>query len=263
MNFCEEMQLTSTRNPLLQSIRRAAATGRPTEEGLIVAEGPHLLEEALRGEWRIEQLFATLAARDRYANLIGAADAEIVEVSARAFASLAATENSQEVLALLRPKNWSWEDLAGSSALFVVLDALQDPGNCGTIVRSAEAFGATGVILLKGSARVANGKFLRASAGSILRLPFLEGWGAGDLLGRTRSAGINLYALAQSADRDVAEADFRSRCALIVGSEGRGLSPELANNVQPISIRTAKVESLNAAVACSVALFEARKQRSS
>lgn len=255
------MQLTSAQNPLLQSIRRAATAGRPTGEGLIVAEGPHLIEEALRSEWRIEQLLATPAARDRYAGLLSAADAGIVEVSARAFRSIAATEHSQEVLALLRPKAWSWHHLAASRPLIVVLDAIQDPGNAGTIVRSAEAFRATGVILLNGSAHVANGKFLRAAAGSIFRTPFLEAWQPADLLAHARAAGIKLYALSQSAANDLSEADFRPPCALIIGSEGRGLTPELAKNVLQISIHTAKVESLNAAVACSIALFEARRQR--
>lgn len=256
------MQLTSARNPLLQSIRRAAAAGRPTDDGLIVAEGPHLLEEALRGAWRIEQLFATAAARDRYADLLARADAELFEVSSRAFASVAATETSQEVLALLRPKTWSWNDLASPGALIAVLDAIQDPGNAGTIARSAEAFGATGIVFLKGSAHVANGKFLRASAGSIFRIPFLEDWQPGDLLAHARPDRLKLYALSQSADSDLAQADLRPPCALIVGSEGRGLTPELARHVHQISIRTAQVESLNAAIACSIALFEARKQRS-
>lgn len=257
------MPLTSAKNPLLQRIRRAANAGRPTEDGLIVAEGPHLLAEALNSQWRIEQLFATPGGRDRHAHLLSAADAEIVEVSTRAFASVAATETSQEVLALLRPRIWSWKDLAGPHAFVVVLDALQDPGNSGTIVRSAEAFGATGIILLKGSARVANGKFLRATAGSIFRMPFLEGQEPGSLLAQAQADGIRTYALCQSAQADLAQTDFRLPCALIVGSEGRGLSAELATNVQQLSIRTAQVESLNAAVACSIALFEARKQRGS
>ncbi len=257
------MQLTSAKNPLLQRIRRAATSGRTTEDGLIIAEGPHLVEEALRSEWRIEQIFATPTARDRHADLLGRADAEIVEVSSRAFASMSGTESSQEVLALLRPKTWSWNDLAGRSALIAVLDALQDPGNAGAIVRSAEAFGATGVVFLKGSAHVANGKFLRATAGSIFRMPFLEDWQNPDLLTRTQAEGIKLYALSQSAGFDLAQTDLRQPCALIIGSEGRGLTPELAKRVHQISIRTAKVESLNAAVACSIALFEARRQRSS
>src|SRR5438045_60663 len=160
------MQLTSTKNPVLQAIRRAAAAGRPTEDGLIVAEGPHLVEEASGGEWQIAQVFATARARARHSKLLLKVDAEIVEVSERAFASTAATDSTQEVLALMRPRHWSWKDLLGARALLVVLDGIQDPGNAGTIVRSAEAFGATGVVFLKGCVRVAHGELLRAAAGS-------------------------------------------------------------------------------------------------
>jgi len=256
------MQLTSTKNPLLQSIRRAAAEGRPTDSGLIVAEGPHLLAEALRGKWQIEQVFATPGARGRFADLLSRTDAEIVEISARAFESIAATETSQEVLALLRPSAGRWEELVAGRALIVVLDAVQDPGNAGTIVRSAEAFGATGVMLLRGCARVANGKLLRATAGSIFRLPFLEGWPPNEFLAVAERHKLMLYALDQTAGAGLSEADFRPPSALAVGSEARGIGAELANHMQRISIPTVNVESLNAAVACSIALFEAHRQRS-
>jgi RNA methyltransferase, TrmH family len=256
------MQLTSTKNPVLQSIRRAAAGGRATEDGLIVAEGPHLLEEALRGRWTIEQIFATPEARARYADLLRRADAEIVEVPARAFAAIASTETTREVLALLRPRAWNWGDLLGSNPLLVVLDAIQDPGNAGTILRSAEAFGATGAVLLQGCARIANGKFLRGAAGSLFRVPLVEGWEPGGFLAQARQEALRVYALDQRARATLEKADFRLPSTLLVGSEGRGLSPELAHHVHPISIPTAKVESLNAAVACSIALFEARRQRS-
>ena len=257
------MQLTSTKNPLLQGIRRAAAAGRPTEDGLIVAEGPHLLEEALRGEWRIEQVFATPGARDRHRDVLSRTDAEVVEVSARAFGSLAATETTQELLALLGPRAWRWDELVIGSALVVVLDAIQDPGNAGTIVRSAEAFGATGVVLLKGCARVANGKFLRASAGSMFRVPFLEGWEADEFVAQARRVDLRLYALKQEADTSLEEADFRIASAVVVGSEAHGISTDLARHAKAISIPTANVESLNAAIAGSIALFEARRQRTS
>ncbi len=119
-------------------------------------------------------MFTTPAARDRHAELLSRVDAELIEVSSRAFASLASTETTQEVLALLQPRRWSWEDLTPATALVLVLDGVQDPGNAGAIVRSAEAFGATGVVFLEKCARVANAKFLRATAGSIFRLPYLE-----------------------------------------------------------------------------------------
>jgi len=257
-----QMQLTSTKNPLLQSIRRAAAAGRPTEDGLIVAEGPHLLEEALRGEWQIERVFATPGALNRHADLLSRTDTEIREISARAFDSVAATEASQELLALLRPRAWNWEELVAGQALVVVLDALQDPGNAGTIVRSAEAFGATGVVLLQGSVRIANGKFLRATAGSIFRVPFVESWEANEFITQAQRRSLVLYALVPAAGTILAEADFRQPCALAVGSEAHGMSPEMVRYMRPISIPTVNVESLNAAIACSITLFEAQKQRS-
>ncbi len=255
------MELTSTKNPLLQEIRRAAAEGRPTEAGLIAVEGPHLLEEALRGEWMIARIFVTPDGRKRYAHLLRAAECEIVDVSARAFASTAATETTQEVLALLQPRDWVWDDLTRGTALIVVLDGVQDPGNAGTIVRSAEAFGATGLVFLKGCARVANGKFLRATAGSIFRLPFLEGMASADLIRHMRTSDFELYALAPSTGTRISEADLRKSCAVAVGSEGAGVSSELLANAQALSIPTRAVESLNAAVACSITLFVAQQQR--
>ncbi len=256
------MQLTSAKNPVLQKIRRAAAAGEPTVDGLIVAEGPHLIAEALRSEWRIDRVFTTPKARDRFASLLGEADAELIEVSERALASTAATESPQELLALLEPRKWSWEELTGVNSLIVVLDGIQDPGNAGTIVRSAEAFGATGVVFLKGCARVANGKLLRATAGSIFRIPFLERIGAEEFVNQAEFARLAVYALTQGGRTPLSEADLRRDCALAVGSEGRGVSSELLAAARTISIPAIKVESLNAAVASSIALFEAQRQRS-
>lgn len=256
------MQLTSPKNPLIQRIHRAAAAGRPTEDGLIVIEGPHLLEEAIRGEWQIAQIFATPGAHDRYSHLLRGTDAEVVDLSARAFTSAAATETPQDVLAVVRPRAWTWTDLLGQqSALVIALDSIQDPGNAGTIVRSAEAFGATGVVFLKGCARVSNGKLLRASAGSIFRMPFLEAVTVRDFTGHAQREQLPIYALTAQASATLEDADLRSRCALAVGGEGAGVSAELLAAAQAISIPTAHVESLNAAIACSVALFEAQRRR--
>jgi RNA methyltransferase, TrmH family len=129
------MEITSTRNPLLQKIRKAVLAGRPTEDGLIVAEGPHLLEEALRGSWRVEQVLTTPAGRIKYADLLQRVDAEVVEVAGPAFESAADTQHSQQILALLKPRNWNWDELLGKTALLTVMDGIQDPGNAGTIVR--------------------------------------------------------------------------------------------------------------------------------
>jgi TrmH family RNA methyltransferase len=220
-----------------------------------------LLEEAVRGEWKIEQVLTTVRARARYSQLLPKVDAKIVEVSERAFASAATTETTQEVLALVRPRIWSWKDLLCPSALVIALDGIQDPGNAGTIVRSAEAFGATGVVFLKGCVRVANGKLLRAGAGSLFRVPFLEAIETAELVQQLRLEGIRLYALTINASATLDDADLQSGCALAVGSEGLGITRELLAAAHALSIPTARVESLNAATAGSIALFEAYRRR--
>jgi RNA methyltransferase, TrmH family len=257
------MTITSPKNPLLQEIRHAAAAGRPTEEGCVVAEGPHLVEEALRSAWTIELLVATPRARDRYSDLLSRIDAALTEVSERALASASATETSQGILALLRPQRWHWRDLLQGRTMLVVLDGIQDPGNAGAIVRSAEAFGATGVVLGTGSVRVANGKFLRASAGSIFRVPFIEAVHWEDIVRETATADLALYALSPRGDDSLADVDLTRKCTLIVGSEGAGVSAEIAASARRVSIPATRVESLNAAVAASIALFEAHRQRTS
>ncbi|MBV8895255.1 MAG: RNA methyltransferase [Acidobacteriaceae bacterium] len=256
------MEITSVRNPLLQSIRRAVKDGRTTEEGLIVAEGPHLLEEAQRGMWRIAKVVTTPAGRSRHATLLQRLDAELVEVGARAFESITGTQHSQQVLTLLEPRMWNWTELNGRQTLIVALDGMQDPGNAGTIIRSAEGFGATGIVLLKGAAHVSNGKLLRASAGSVFRMPLLESVSISDFLAHVRASGIALYALDAPANTSLTSIDLTRPLALLAGNEGAGVSPELLAAAQPVSVPAGRVESLNAAVACSVALFAAQQQRS-
>jgi RNA methyltransferase, TrmH family len=255
------VKMTSAKNPFLESVRRAAAAGCPTEDGSLVIEGPHLVAEALRGGCTLRRVVTTAAGRERYAKLLGQVEAETTEVSARAFAATASTETAQEILALVGWHPASWRKLAGARALIVALDSVQDPGNAGTIVRSAEAFGASGAVFLEGSVRVANGKFLRATAGSIFRLPLLESVTRAEFRERVLALGLRIYALAARGGTDLQAADLGVPCALVVGGEGSGVSAELLGAASAISIPARNVESLNAAVACSVALFEAARQR--
>jgi RNA methyltransferase, TrmH family len=257
------MQLSSTKNPILKSIRRAAKEGSPTDSGLIVAEGPRLLREALRpsSKWLVNRVLTTPEGRQRHAGLLEKANTEFTEISARVFGSLSGTETTQELITMLEAPRWSWRDVLGDSGVVLILDGVQDPGNAGTLVRSAEAFGASGVIFLDGCVRAANGKFLRATAGSIFRIPFLEGISRVELASHITRERFLLYALTAGGSIPVTQADFRRPCALVVGSEGRGISREVLGKSQAVEIPTSKVESLNAAVAGSIALFEAARQK--
>jgi TrmH family RNA methyltransferase len=257
------MPLTSSQNPLLKKIRRATADGRPTPEGWLVIEGPHLLAEALDSPWELGPIVTTPEGRERYAELLDRIRASAIEIPARAFSSITSTESAQQILALLRPRLSSWRDLIASPspALLVVLDGIQDPGNAGTIVRSAEAFGASGVVLLEGCVHPANGKFLRATAGSLFRLPWLDAVPRARLIEEVRGARLKLYALTSRGNCPLSSADLGAPCALVVGSEARGVSSELLSASIQLAVATRRVESLNAAVACSVVLFEAARQR--
>lgn len=253
--------ITSSKNSLLQDVRRAAAAGRPTNEGLIVAEGPHLAEEALRGRWSVEQVLVAETFQVRYEQLLARSRAEVVAVSDRAFAATAATEHPQGLITLLRPRKWTWNDLHREPALIVALDGVQDPGNAGTIVRSAEAFGATGVVLLSGSVRVPNGKFLRASAGSAFRVPLLEDVSAEAFIHEMRRHRILLYALCAGGLQDLSQTNWIEPAALVLGSEGSGVSSEIRQSAIGVRVPVTLVESLNVGIAGSIALFEASRRR--
>jgi len=245
--------LTSEKNPLLKDVRKAVARGSLTEEGCAIAEGFHLLDEALRAHCEIQAVIASESAADRLPVL---RSARLITVPEKIFDSLATTETTQGVLALVRPPEWTFERLIAGDTLIVVLDGVQDPGNAGAILRAAEAFGATGAVFLKGSVSPYNPKAMRASAGSVFRVPLVM------LDEVTFDAGVKLYAAMPRAQKIPAAVDLRERCAIVIGSEGRGVSQKIAARATGLRIPTAGVESLNAAVAAGVLLYEARRQRS-
>ena len=261
------MPLSSLHNPLLKKVRQAAESGRALEDGCLVAEGPHLLGEALRSHWRTQRVLLSADSVRRFPELLAQVARhgriEVIEVAERAFKAMAPSENSQGVIALVEPRKWEWADLHGNLGPLVILDGIQDPGNAGTIVRAAEAFGAAGVVFGEGSVRVANAKLLRASAGSIFRLPFLEGVSTTEVIEEARSSATMLYALSAGTETGLCSLPVNSRIAFIVGSEGLGVRPLLKAAATALAIPTSSVESLNAAVACSIALFEAARQRKS
>jgi TrmH family RNA methyltransferase len=251
--------VTSPANPLVRDVRKAVARGQLTEDGLWVAEGFHLLEEALRSGREIPAVLVAESAQSRVKT-----NARIAVLPDSLFQTIASTETSQGVIALVKPPEWRIEQLLQGQTLLVVLDGLQDPGNAGAIVRAAEAFGATGVAFLKGSAGPFHPKTLRASAGSLFRLPFVAGLDAAACATAVQKARLEVYtAMPYTGSEHLAEdTDFTRRCAVVIGSEGRGVSEQLRAIARDVAIPTAGVESLNAAVAAAVLLYETRRQRS-
>lgn len=252
--------LTSAKNPLLKAVRRAISRGTPTEDGFAIAEGLHLLEEAVRSRCEFRAVLVDESAREAVAAWGSRLPVEYIAHGT--FQEIATTETSQGVISLVRVPEWTMQQTLEGESLVVVLDGVQEPGNAGAIVRAAEAFGATGVVFLKGTASPFNPKSLRASAGSLFRLPFVHGVGCDGFAAASRERGLTIFAAMPSEAAAVHEVDLRRPCAIIVGSEGRGVGAVLASVATPIRVPTRTVESLNAAVAAGVLLYEAQRQRS-
>lgn len=253
--------LASEKNPLLKQVRRAVARGTLTEDGYAVAESFHLLEEALAADCEVKTVLVSDSMKSTVAaHVRGLKRTTVVSVRDTVFAGVSSTEATQGVIALVRPPSWTLDQLLRGKSLVVVLDGVQDPGNAGAILRAAEAFGATGAAFLKGTVNPYNPKCLRASAGSVFRLP-LASVDEHLLLAALDQKRIALYAAMPRAGKPLWEVNWKAPCAIVIGNEGSGVQAALQARATGIKIPTSGVESLNAAMAAGVLLYEARRQR--
>lgn len=156
-------------------------------------------------------------------------------------------------MVLAEPPTYTADTLEQGNAPIVILDGLQDPGNAGAIARSAEAFGASGLVFTAGAVNPLAPKVLRSAAGSLFRVPFIRA--------AEYRPPMRLFAGVARGGAACWQCDFKQPCALLVGNEGTGISPRYARIAEPVHIPTRGVESLNAAVAASVLLYEAARQR--
>jgi RNA methyltransferase, TrmH family len=260
----------SKQNPRLKELRRALANPprEAAQHGRCLAgiEGPNLLEEALRAGLRVECVFATQGAEHLLDDLSLPQETEILLMPKSLLDSAVTTESPQPIAALVEPPDWTWAHLLGTqeaaAPLIVVLAELQDPGNLGTILRSAEAFGADGVLSLPGTVSAWNPKAVRASAGSIFRLPLLAVSEQEAFL-HLRKAGVKIWTTTVHGAEPADLVDLAGPAALLIGNEGNGVPDDLAIKADgALTIPCpGPVESLNAAVAASVLLYEASRQR--
>jgi TrmH family RNA methyltransferase len=193
-------------------------------------------------------------------------ETEVLMMPRELLDSVLATETPQAVAALVEPPDWAWADLIGvrtsKAPLLVVLAGLQDPGNLGTIVRSAEAFGANGILCLPGTVSAWNPKAVRASAGSIFRVPLMA-VGEEEAFEQLRKAAVRILTTAVQGAEEAQRVDLAESVALLIGNEGNGVPADLAIHADAsVTIPCpGSVESLNAAIATSVLLYEASRQR--
>ena len=245
-------QITSRSNPLITRFRKLASDRKlRRKEGLMVCEGPKMLSEALSWGFIPEIALVTEDFDDTLPE-----ETRTVQVPADLLRSAAPTQTPQKILFLAPiPAGSLPETLPGKR--YLILDGLQDPGNVGTLWRTADAFGANGLILLPGCADPWSPKTVRATMGACFRLPVWEA-ALEEALSLCSGSGLPLYAAALRDDTlDLRELSF-DRCAVAIGSEGRGVSDavlEACDATVKIPM-TDRCESLNAAVAGAVFLWE-------
>ena len=229
-------------------------------DGLFFAEGPKLCLE-LAKSCALRTLYATRRALDRPPEL-AEFDGRTVEITAPVAEKLAGTKSSQDVFGLFETPCWSSEALLAGARRLLALEGVQDPGNVGTLLRSAAAFGFDAVVLGPGCASPLSPKTLRSSMGAAGRLPTVHSENLPATLQALRGRGVTTLAAAlyQSRPLDEAGNDFPHGVCVVIGSEGQGLTEEtvLACDMAVRIPMTDRVESLNAAVAGSVLLWHFR-----
>ena len=259
-------------NALVKELRQAFAWAEPSAERFCAVEGVRILEEAIRSGLKFHAVFFRESAQniaERLLPQIGT-HVETLLLPDKLFNASVPSEAPQGVAALVQVKQFSTEDVLQRLQVgpIVVVVGLQDPGNLGTILRSAEAFGSAGVVLGQGTVSAFNSKVIRASAGSIFRFPVVMAKSAGGMqkiCAAMRSAGVRLIATSSHKGAALDQANLTRPVAIFVGSEGSGLSRDLLAQVDELVTipHAAQVESLNAGVAGSLVLYEAARQRRS
>jgi TrmH family RNA methyltransferase len=254
-------------NPLVKELRQAFGRGELTESGECAIEGFRVIEEAVRSGVKFRAVFFSESAQPRAARLLPqiGSHVETLLLPDKLFSGAVPSDSPQGVAALVNIKKYSLEDVLSraSSGPLLMIAGIQDPGNLGTILRSAEAFGASGVLVGDGTVSPYNSKVVRGSAGSVFRV-MLTKVDTVKTIQQMRSQGIRLVATSSHKGVPLPEANLNGEVAIFVGNEGAGLDKKLlAQMDELITIpHSPKVESLNAGVAASVILYQVARQRS-
>ncbi|HZK33633.1 MAG TPA: RNA methyltransferase [Tissierellaceae bacterium] len=261
------IQITSTNNRLIKNIKSLYRKKGRQKHNSFIVEGIKIIEEAIENDYPIKHIVYTdyLLENEEGKALFSKIEKlnNLVNVPENIFKEISDTENPQGIIGITNivPRDIKEiYDLENKRLLF--LDGLQDPGNMGTIIRTADAFSMGGIIIREGSVDPYNPKVIRATMGSIFRVPLYFTDGIEELK-NLKSKGVNIYSTSLDGSIAIYKADFMEEFILSIGNESRGVSKEvlsLSNKLIKIPM-TGKTESLNAAVAASIIMYEAMKGR--
>ncbi len=259
-------RISGRHNPRLKELRQAFRRGELTPHGECAIEGVKFVEEAIRSGQRLTSIFFSESARPLAEKLLPqiGARVEMLVLPDSLFSSIVPSEAPQGIAALLKIRAVSADQLLkrADAGPIVVAAGLQDPGNVGTILRSAEAFGAAGAFFTEGTVSPYNTKLLRGSAGSIFRLPVVQ-ISSAELIPLLRQRGARMVATSSHKGTPLPNATWTLPLAIFIGNEGTGLPRELLHQMDETVVipQAAQVESLNAGVASSIVLYEIARRK--
>ena len=255
--------ITSTSNPqvkrLLQLQKKSKARN---EEKVFLVEGLRMFSEVPKE--RVEKVYISESLYNRKKLVQDLRDFDVEILSDSVFSRVSDTKTPQGILCIVRQKTYDLEKIFKiKNPHFIILDNLQDPGNLGTIVRTAEGAGVDAVFLSKESVDIYNPKTIRSTMGSIYRMPVIYVEDLLKLLKTLKNQGILSYAAHLEGDRSYDLENYQTGTAILIGNEGNGLREEVANaaDIRVKIPMQGQVESLNAAVAATVFMFEVARQR--
>src|SRR5262245_24533566 len=260
-------RVSSRQNALVKDLRRSFSQAEPTGQSAVAIEGLRIIDEAIRSGLRFEAISFSESRIANAARLLPqiSSHTEVLLLPDDVFSSAVSTETPQGVAALVKLKAAKLEDLLDQVSpdfLVVAPGGIQDPGNLGTIIRSAEAFSARGVLLGEKTVSHFNPKVVRASAGSVFRQPLVR-VKLSDVIAQLKQRGVRVVAGSSHKGRALDQVDLAGPLALVVGNEGAGLPGEILSEADALVTipHSSRVESLNAGIAASILLYEAARQR--
>lgn len=264
--------ITSTSNARIKEIVQFQKKRRARNQaGVFVAEGIRMMRE-IPSE-RLLQLYTTEAFYKKHQEELSGKKLPLEFVSPHVFEYISDTQTPQGILAIVQQQNITEESIfdscnqsgSGQCAHLVILDNLQDPGNLGTIFRTAEAAGVTGILLSKDCVDLYNPKTIRSTMGAIFRMPFVYVEDIPEIIKKLKEQGVRIFAAHLNGKRMYDEEDYTGKTAFLIGNEGNGLCREAAECADTwVRIPMyGQAESLNAAVAASILMFEVNRQRRS
>lgn len=235
------------------------------ENKVFVVEGVKMVLEAPKD--RLEKIYVSESFMESHKNGLDGIqwdNPKVEVVSDHVFKQMSDTKTPQGIMAIIKMQESSLSEIVGGENAFVmVCEDLQDPGNLGTIIRTGEGAGISGVILTKNTVDIYNPKTIRSTMGSVYRVPFLYTDNLEEMIAQMKLLGVKVYAAHLNGNNSYAKENYSNKCAFLIGNEGNGLKDEtaaLADRLIRIPME-GEVESLNAAISSAVIMYEVNRQR--